>query len=150
VADPWASVSDVTEITGATVDAETLAQAQGVIELLVGRTADATWIPARDLRWLRRAVAYQAAWMPSQPDLFTRTEVASSSQDGASQVYRPDSHLLAPLARRALKKLTWRGNRSVHTESTMGTLRKSQYHPAAAGVGAVFDNAGERWVREEL
>lgn len=146
MADPWASVTDVADLTGATVGST--AEAQAVIETLVGRTADSIiHISAKDLVWLKRAVAYQAAWMAGQPDLITRTEVSGSSQDGASAQYRPDAHILAPLARRALKRLSWRGNRSVRT----GRMPISRpIDPAAHWVGGVFDEGHEQWIREEL
>lgn len=143
---PWASTADVGEITGVTVTDDRLSLAAGVIEMVVGRTQDATWIPARDLRWLKRAVAYQAAWMESQPDYLTRSDVVQSAQDGASATYK-GAQDLAPLAKRALKRLTWRGNRSVHTESTL-TERGGPYRLGVDGVVSVFDYQWDHWTQE--
>lgn len=145
----WATVAEVTEITSVTVTDQQLALANTVIELLVGRTADATAIRERDLRWLKRAVAFQAAWSVDQPDLLTRTETNQQIQDGQHATFRPDSHLLAPLARRALKKLSWKGTRSIYTESTLGGPGRIRMNPGAAAVGGVYDYVGERW-RAEL
>lgn len=148
MADPWALPTDVAEIAGATVTEADVVKAQTLIETVVGRTSEATArISSSDQTWLKRAVAYQAAWMQDQPDLFTRTDVSGSSQDGASQQFRKDSHTIAPMAKTALKKVSWLRSRSlkVGTRVTRGYL-----DPAGAWVAAVFDEGHERWVREEV
>ncbi len=113
----WADAGFTFSITGVTVSPEQLAQAQGVIDLTSGTTQDAAVdlaLRPRDLRFLRMAVAYQAAWMASQVDLFSRTEVSSLNQDGVQMTPgHSDALLLAPLARRALGRLSWRRTRSV-------------------------------------
>lgn len=67
----------------------------------------------RDLYWLRQAVAFQAAWLADTPDYLERNDVESASQDGQSVTLKQDALVLAPLARRAIKKLSWRGSRSI-------------------------------------
>lgn len=149
MADPWASPTDVDEIAGVTATDAEVKLAQAVIETVVGRTSDEATarFSARDLSWLKRAVAYQTAWMTAQPDLLTRTETDSQTQDGAHQTYRPDSHVLAPLARRALKKLSWMRSRSLQV-GTRGPGRGID--PAAHWVAAVWDEGHEQWIREEV
>lgn len=141
---PWASVPEVEEITGTTVTDAQLARAQTMIELRVGRTAAVTSsLRTSALRWLKLAVAYQAAWMSAQPDLFTRTEVEQVGQDGVNVRFRDrDAQLLAPLARRALKRLGWKGTRSVHVDSVFDRPLGITY-PAAEGVGGVHDFADD-------
>lgn len=149
MADPWASVSDVSVITGEDVSDQQLAQAQGVIELLVGRTPEANLLMrAADLRWLMRAVAWQAAWLKAKPDLTSQTDVNSVSQDGAQADLKPDALILAPLARRALKRLSWRGNRSVFTPSTFQRTRQRAM-PGSEGVVEILENtdADDNWKR---
>lgn len=144
----WATAEEVAEITGVTPSAEVLALAHQTIELKVGRLSEGTaHITARDLRWLRRAVAYQAAWLPSQPDYLTRSETSGTViQDGAHVNVTPSGQVLAPLARRALKRLSWRGSRSVSMESTLSGTR-GPYHLGIDGVVSVFDYQGEPWQR---
>lgn len=138
--DPWASTSDVTVITGAEVTDQQLAQAQGVIELLVGRTPEANpRMRSKDLTWLKRAVAWEAAWLGSKPDLLTQSDVNSVNQDGATADLKPDAQILAPLARRALKRLSWRGNRSVFTPSTQHIVRRGAM-AGTEGVVAIMEN----------
>lgn len=118
----WATAAEVLDLTGATVTDAQLAQAQGIVELYAETTeaADADQ-SAKTLRTLKRAVAYQAAWMTTQIDLFARLEVTSLSQDGVSLTpSEPDAQFLAPLAARWLAKLPWRRSRSVFTGNRPG------------------------------
>lgn len=148
---PWATATEVAEITGVTVTDAQLKAAQSVIELRIGRTETSpgglpsSWIHPRDLRWLKRAVAYQAAWMPAQPDYLTRSQTDGTViQDGAHVNVTKAGQYLAPLAIVALKKLSWRGTRSIHTESTLSGTR-GPYHLGVDGVVSVFDYQNEPW-----
>lgn len=108
----WADVTYTENITGVVVSESQLAQAQAVIELFSGVT-ESYALSGRDGRHLRMAVAYQAAWMKGQIDVTTRTDVSSVTQDEMSFQYaNPDAPVLAPLARAALKRLSWKGTRS--------------------------------------
>lgn len=121
----WADVSYTTSITGVVVTEAHLAQAQGHIELFSGVTEDYA-VKARDVRYLRMAVAYQAAFVKGQIDLATRTDVSSVTQDEMSLVYaNQEAPVLGPLARHALKRLSWKTNRSVRTPRPQDTLRQS-------------------------
>lgn len=112
----WATASDVLTLTGKTVQDADVDQAVAVVELLggalVASAADAI-LSARNLEWLRRAVAYQCAFMVEYPDYFTRMDVSAFTQDGTSATIKADGLVLAPLARRCLKRLSWRGVRTV-------------------------------------
>jgi hypothetical protein len=144
---PWASESDVSDITGIEVSAETVARAQSTIETIVGRMeSELSTVNMRssDLSWLKKAVAYQAAWMSDQPDLFTRSGVEQLSQDGASVRPTPDGQTLAPFARKALRRLGWKGTRSIYTPSTLWPDGPKRY-PASEGVVAVHDYGSEPW-----
>lgn len=111
----WASIADIAAATGATVSALVRTQAAQAIELHTGLIEAVVRedISDRDLYWLKLAVCYQAAWIEAQPDYLERTAVTQASQDGQSAMYGPDALTLSPLARRALKKLSWRGPRAI-------------------------------------
>ena len=116
---PWATGADVTTLTGRPADDEMIAQAQAMIELAIGRTetTGSAEMTARDLDWLRRAVAYQAVWMAGQPDLYTRLDVSMLAQDGMSTTFKGGALVYSPLAKAALKKLSWTGGtRSIAVE----------------------------------
>lgn len=137
----WATVDEVETITGKTVTADQLAQAQSLIELVIDRDETAVGTSAAvgtagdyegrsgDLRRLKLAVAYQAAHLAttgvdvhavvgglsalSQPDL------SLSFREGGDAVER----VLSPLALRACRQLTWRRDRSVRIGSALTASR---------------------------
>lgn len=109
---PWATIADVDDVAGVTVTDRELRTARGIVETLVGvfESVDRPDVSDRDREWLRRAVCYEAAFVHDNPDLFSRIDVTSASQDGESVAFRNvDAHLLAPLARKCIRKLSWRG-----------------------------------------
>ena len=109
----WADAEYTENITGVAVTATHLGIAQASIELFSGVTEDYT-LTKRDTRHLRMAVAYQAAWVKGQIDVTTRTDVSQVTQDEMSFQYaNADAPVLAPLARQALKRLSWKTSRSV-------------------------------------
>lgn len=136
----WATVADVAAITGVDVENDTLTRAEGVVELFAGISQDnTTELSGSNARMLRAAVAYQAAWMESQVDVTSRTDVASLDQDGVRVTpAHADALVLAPLAKRALDRLSWRGRRSTR-------LRRpgpSRY--------ATFEDYAAAWLRDDV
>lgn len=112
----WATTAETLSYTNIAVSQDTLDSAQAMIELFADVTeasSTAGKISAKNLRLLKLAVAYQAAWMTSQPDLFTRSDVGLMTQDGISFTSpHANSNVLAPMAKRALDRLSWRRNRN--------------------------------------
>jgi hypothetical protein len=117
----WATTTDVLDMTGVTVTAAQVLQAQTLIELFSG-VDESYKISGRDVRHLRMAVAYQAAWMKGQIDVTTRTDVSTVTQDEMSFTYaNTDAPVVAPLARAALKRLSWKTSRSVMVQRLIDT-----------------------------
>jgi hypothetical protein len=113
---PWCVLGDVVSITGVAVDQQTLNLARDAIELATGAIENVArqYLSRRDYYWLRQGVAYQAVWLAAQPDYLTRDDVANFSQDGAMIIgATPDRIRLAPLARSACRRLSWKGTRSI-------------------------------------
>lgn len=114
--DQWCTVADVKAVTGVTVDADTRTRAAILLGTLIGLIEGVKRddISDRDKHYLKLTTAFQAAWMQDHPDLYSREDVTSASQDGESATYRnADAHLLAPLARKSIRRLSWRGLRSI-------------------------------------
>lgn len=110
----WADADQVYAFTGREVSPESLALAQTMIEMFSGTTEGASaegveLISSRNLRHLSMAVAFQAVWLDSHPDVLQTMDVEGVSQDGLSAQYaNVNAHLLAPMASRCLNRLSWR------------------------------------------
>lgn len=110
----WAAPADVDAVVGLTVDVGTISRATSTLETITGliEAIDRPDITDRDRHWLKLMTCYQVAFMAENPDLFSRADVTSASQDGESANFRNvDSHLFAPLARKAYRRLSWRSLR---------------------------------------
>lgn len=114
----WAQADDVLTYTGETVTDAQVMRAQAIIDMFAARTYDALpRIGTRDLYWLKLATAYQAAWMLSQPDLYSRLDFATISAGSRPVELKEDTLRIAPLAAKALKRVSWLRSRSLHVRS---------------------------------
>jgi hypothetical protein len=126
----WASAQDVIDSTGVSVTDQQLLQAQSDIEIFTNRIfTDTERIRTRDLYWLGRAVARQAAWLAGQFGLVTRLDATQTQQDQVSSTLTGDGLVLAPMAARTLRKVSWMRSRTVHIRS------------AVEGAGPIVGNA---------
>lgn len=148
VASGWATADKVYTITGQTVTDDLLNEAQGVIELYAGRTFAGSKandsIRPKDKVWLEKAVAYQAIWQSQQPGYLTRHAIKEVNQDGAQIVYAGSGEsnntaliMLAPLAQRALKNVSWMRSRTIRVKPasyegahpSYGDYKRNDDHP---------------------
>jgi hypothetical protein len=124
----WASLAEVSSITGftgtASATAPQLAAASAVVTIYANVTeAASAAIGARDLEWLRQATAWQTIWQRDQAGFETKSVAASVAADGVRTDYTGMQlgtggewkHALAPLAARALKNLSWKASRTLRT-----------------------------------
>jgi hypothetical protein len=121
----WAAPSDVDAVVGLTVDNAAIDKATSTLETITGLIAavDRPDITDRDRHFLKLMTCYQVAFMADNPDLFSRNDVTSASQDGESANYRNvDSHLFAPLARKAYRRLSWRSLRILSPAGGSGVV----------------------------
>lgn len=109
------SVADVLSETAVTVTTGQVAQADSMITIYVNRSpAASAGIGGRDLGWIKRAICWQAAWLSRNPDVVSRMQFDSLSQDGTSVSSSAQwAKVLAPMAARSIKNLSWKGTRSV-------------------------------------
>lgn len=118
--DSWATAQQVINTTGVSVTDAQLLQAQDDIEIFTNRVyEDTPRIRTRDLYWLGRAVARQAAWIAGQFGLETRLDATQIQQDQVSTTVQGDGLVLAPMAARALRKVSWMRSRTVHIRSAV-------------------------------
>lgn len=104
--------------TGATVTPEEIGVAAGIIESVTGLDLSVDPLPyaKRDLRHLRSAVAWQARYMQTNGEAVDREgNLASANTNGVavSWVGGSADGILAPLARMALRRLSWRRSKTV-------------------------------------
>lgn len=108
----WATPGDVAIYTGITATAAQVAQAQAVVEVFADTTtaaSDAGNISEKNLRLLKQAVAYQAAWITQHPDAFTNVDLSNFNQDQVSgTLAHANALILAPLAKRCIDRLSWK------------------------------------------
>jgi hypothetical protein len=111
----WATISETLTYTGITVGADNIEAAQAMIELFADVTEDSDDnITSKNARLLKMAVAYQAAWITDHPDVFTHIDISTMLQDGIQYSQRHENAgVLAPMARRAIDRLSWRRTRSI-------------------------------------
>lgn len=144
---PWATTSDVTAYTGLSATAAQVEQAQAVIEVFADTTTAASTagnISEKNLRLLKQAVAYQAAWIAQRPDAFTTLDTTQIQQDGVAATFTHHNALvLAPLAKRCIDRLSWKRIRP---------LRIGRMRGAGSGIprrmnrtSAVADDDDPRW-----
>jgi hypothetical protein len=110
----WASPADVLNVVNLTVTEAEIGRAIATLETVTGliEAVDRPDISDRDRHYLKLMTCYQVAFMDESPDLFSRADVTSASQDGESASFRNvDSHLFGPLARKAYRRLSWRSRR---------------------------------------
>lgn len=130
MAGAWATPQEVIDVTGVNVTAPQLAQAQATIEDHCNRIyADSDRIRARDLYWLGRAVARQAAWEVGQYDLNTRLDTSNVQQDGV--VATLNSVTLGPRAKQALQRVSWMRSRTIHIRSAFESGAGRSRNPLA-------------------
>lgn len=115
LAGTWASPAEASSITGQNITQPQLNVAYHVIEMFAGVIVDARAnLTNRDHRLLKKAESYQAAWMAAQIDLTGRSDATLVSQDGLQYSKgSEDMHILGPLAKRALIKLSWMRTRTI-------------------------------------
>lgn len=124
---PWATPTDVDGVVGLTVDVATISRATSTLETITGliEAVDRPDITDRDRHFLKLMTCYQVAFMAENPDLFSRADVTAASQDGESASFRNvDSHLFAPLARKAYRRLSWRSLRILSPLGGIGSAER--------------------------
>lgn len=138
----WATTSDVIAYTGINATAAQVEQAQAVVELFADTTEEAL-ISGKNLRLLKLAASYQAAWITQHPDAFTNMDTTSISQDQVSATWlHANAGILAPLAKRAIDRLSWKRNRAIRIRRRgEGTMIPRLLNATSA----VADDNDPRW-----
>jgi hypothetical protein len=121
----FTTITEVKTITGKIVKADLVQRAQYVIEAYIGRfEADVT--DTNDLEILKRATAYQTAYMLNNEDIvFEQMAVSTTGQNDAYTTFKPGdtvSPFIAPMAVMMCNKLSFVKLRSVKTGKIASTM----------------------------
>lgn len=142
----WASTSDVITYAGVNATAAQVEQAQAVVEMFADTTTDASDagnISPKNLRLLKMAVAYQAAWITAHPDAFTNVDLTNFNQDQVSgTLAHANALILAPLAKRAIDRLSWKRIRPIRIGARNGSANIPRTMNTTS---AVMDDNDPRW-----
>lgn len=114
----FANITEVKTITGKIVKADLVQRAQYAIEAYVGKF-EAEVTNTKDIEVLKRAVAYQAAYMLNNEDIvFEQMAVSATGQNDAYTSFKQGdsiSPFIAPMAVMICSKLTFMRSRSIKT-----------------------------------
>lgn len=114
----FATINEVKTITGKIVKADLVERAQYVIEAYVGRI-ESEIVNTKDIEILKRAVAYQTAYMLNNEDIvFEQMAVSTTLQNDASTTFKPGdtvSPFIAPMSVIMCNKLSFIKSRSITT-----------------------------------
>lgn len=134
----WCSVDDVPTIcAGKTATAADVAAAQVILEGAIHRVWRSTDAEKRDYIWLKRACAWQAAFVHDHPEILTMLPIQSWSQDGMSFTLATGSGsavaaYLAPLAMQQLQALFRGSNTTIRFNSA---FQKNRVGRVGSGFG---------------
>ncbi len=114
----FTTITEVKTITGKIVKADLIQRAQYVIESYIGKF-EASITDTKDLQILKRATAYQSAYMLNNEDIvFEQMAVSTTMQNDASTTFKQGdtvSPFIAPMAVMVCSKLSFFKSRSIKT-----------------------------------
>lgn len=121
----------VTRITGyENITLQDVATAQSMLEANMGRM-EARITDADDLEIMAKATAYQTVYLKSDPlRVFETAQVDQIQQDSAGLSYKQgdwDSPFIAPLARMAMRHLSWRRSHGIAVGRGRNARRRGLY-----------------------
>lgn len=148
----WCTAADVLTYANTTVDDTTVVLAGSMIDVACNRPYDVyvgavtagevCQLSQIDLYWLKLACAYQAAWIPSQPDLFVRSDVTAVGRGKANVQLSPTALHLAPLAKVTLRRVSFLRDRSLHVMGPQELDHPWNNTLEAEGPGPGWQNLG--------
>lgn len=111
----WTTPEQASSITKKTLTESDLEAANAILEIWVGVTPELKdRLRPRDVRLLEKAEAFQAAWMLHKVALLERSDTDRVIQDTLQyDKGDKDMHVMAPLAKAAIQRLSWRSARTL-------------------------------------
>jgi hypothetical protein len=126
----FTTATEVKTITGKIVDAALVARAQYVIEAYIGKF-ESEITDTKDDEILKRAVAYQAAYMLNNEDIvYEQMAVSTTGQNDAYTTFKQGdtaSPFIAPMAVMICNKLSFIRSRSVYTGKSSDAVAEVEW-----------------------
>lgn len=144
----WCTVAEAAAITNETLTTGDLVLANQILEIFVGvtpasrdRIKKKSW---RNLELLKKAEAFQAAWLKDKPAILDRSDVDQVIQDSLQWTKSDqDSHVLAPLAKAAIQRISFRGARTIMPLSpSQAAVIRGKFYPETYGQDLGIGNRG--------
>jgi hypothetical protein len=114
----FTTINEVKTITGKIVKADLVQRAQYVVEAYIGKT-ESQVTKTSDIEILKRAVAYQSAYMLNNEDIvFEQMSVSATGQNDAYTTFKSGdrvSPFIAPMVVIACNNLSFMKSRSIIT-----------------------------------
>lgn len=135
----WCTVAEAAAITNEALTIGDLQLANSILTIYVAVTpaardkvASKSW---RNLDLLKKAEAFQAAWMKNKPAILERSDVDQVIQDSLQwSKSDQDSHVLAPLAKAAIQRLSFRSGRTIQPLSPQqAAVIRGKFYPETMG-----------------
>jgi hypothetical protein len=144
----WSTPAEASGYTNMALTQGDLDNANAVIEIWVGVTTQLEdRLRPRDLRLLKKAEAFQAAWMKYKPALLERSDTDNVIQDTLQYTKGDqDMHVLAPLAKAAIQRLSWRAARTLEPLTPQQALAiRGKYTAETVGTRIDFSHGWSDW-----
>ena len=126
----FVNATQVKSITGKIVNAALIERAQYAVEAYVGKF-ETEITDTKDIEVLKRAVAYQAAYMLNNEDIvFEQMSVSTTGQNDAYTTFKQGdtvSPFIAPMAVMMCNKLSFIRSRSVYTGKTLSAVQSAAW-----------------------
>lgn len=146
--DTWTTATQASSITKQTLTDSDLEAANAILEIWVGVTPEIKdRLRPRDVRLLEKAEAFQAAWMKHKPALLERSDTDRVIQDTLQYDKGDrDMHVIAPLAKAAIQRLSWRASRTLDplTPAQAAVIRR-KFYAETIGTPLEDDNFRNGW-----
>jgi hypothetical protein len=121
----FTTITEVKTITGKIVKADLVQRAQYAIEAYIGKF-ESEVTDTTDIEILKRAVAYQAAYMVNNEDVvFEQMAVSTTTQNDSSTTFKmtdKTSPFISPMAVMMCAKLSFVKSRSIKTGKIKPTI----------------------------
>lgn len=121
----FTTINEVKTITGKVVNTALVQRAQYAIEAYAGKFENEI-TDTTDLEILKRAVAYQSAYMLNNEDIvFEQMSVSTTTQNDSSTTFKQNdktSPFIAPMAVMICEKLSFFKSRSIKTGKIVPTI----------------------------